>query len=84
MKPNCALDRPTVLCLYGPGFQRQVPEHIKFLSERSKKMKEQRERHCCEIRSQLTKFTVYQKSSGISAIVTLIVDLFLSAKLPLL
>ena len=26
--PNCALDRRTVLCLYVPGFQRQIFKHI--------------------------------------------------------
>ena len=41
-RPNCALDRRTVLCLYVPGFHRQVFKHGKILSERSKKMKEQK------------------------------------------
>ena len=26
-RPNCALDRSTILCLYVPGFQRQVFKH---------------------------------------------------------
>ena len=30
------------MCLYVPGFQRQVFKHIKVLAERSKKMKEQK------------------------------------------
>ena len=42
MRPNCALDRSTVLCLYVPGFQRQVIKHVKILSEQSKKIKEQK------------------------------------------
>ena len=41
-RPNCALDRSTVLCLYVPGFQRQVVEHVKILSGRSKESKEQK------------------------------------------
>ena len=41
-RPNCALDRRTILCLYVTGFHRQVFEHVKFLSERSKEMKEQK------------------------------------------
>ena len=51
-----------ILCLYVPGFQRQVPKHVKILSEQSKKMKEQKERFerlCCGIRLQLTKRTVW-------------------------
>ena len=54
-RPNCALDRSTNLCLYVPGFQKQVLKHVKILSERSKETKEQkknkkeqRERTCCE------------------------------------
>ena len=27
-RPNCALDRSTILCLYVPGFQRQVFKHV--------------------------------------------------------
>ena len=42
MRPNCALDRRSILCLYVPGFQRQVFKHIKILSERSKENKEQK------------------------------------------
>ena len=41
-RPNCALDRSTILCLYVPGFQRQVFIHVKILSERSKRRKEQK------------------------------------------
>ena len=40
--PNCALDGRIILFLYIPGFQRQVFKHIKILSERSKKIKEQK------------------------------------------
>ena len=42
MKPNCALDKHTLLCLYVPGFQRQVSKHVEILSERSKEMKNRR------------------------------------------
>ena len=28
MRPNCALDRSTILCLYVPGFQRQVLKYV--------------------------------------------------------
>ena len=41
-RPNCALDRSTILCLSVPGFQRQVFKHVKILSERSKESKEQK------------------------------------------
>ena len=41
-RPNCALDRRTILCLYVPGFQRQVFKQVKILSERSKGNKEQK------------------------------------------
>ena len=41
-RPNCALDRSTILCLYVPGFQRQVFKDVKILSERSKESKEQK------------------------------------------
>ena len=41
-RPNCALDRSIILCLYVPGFQRQVFKHVKILSERSKESKEQK------------------------------------------
>ena len=34
-KPNCALDRRTILCLYSPGFQKQIFKHVKILSKRS-------------------------------------------------
>ena len=33
-RPNCALERSTILCLYVSGFQRQVFKHVKILSER--------------------------------------------------
>ena len=36
------MDRRTILCLYVPGFHRQVFKHVKTLRERSKKMKEQK------------------------------------------
>ena len=42
MRPNCALDRRTILCLFIPGFQRQVFKHGKILSERSKRLKKQK------------------------------------------
>ena len=41
-RPNCALDRRTILCLHVPGFHRKVIKHVKSLSERSKRMKEQK------------------------------------------
>ena len=41
-RPNCALHRSSILCLYVPGFQRQVFKHVKILSERSKESKEQK------------------------------------------
>ena len=41
-RPNSALNRSKVLCLYVPGFQRQVFKHVKVLSERSKESKEQK------------------------------------------
>ena len=41
-RPNCALDRRTILCLYVPGFQRQVFKHVKTLSKRSKKNNKQK------------------------------------------
>ena len=34
-RPNCALDKHTILCLHVPGFQIQVLEHVRILSERS-------------------------------------------------
>ena len=37
-RPNCALDRSKILCLYAPGFLR----HVKILSERSKRRKGQK------------------------------------------
>ena len=42
MRPNCALDRRTILCMHVPGFQRQVFKNVKILSERSNEMKEQK------------------------------------------
>ena len=41
-RPNCALDRHTIFCLYAPGFQRQVFKDVIILSERSKEMNEQK------------------------------------------
>ena len=41
-RPNCALDRRTFLGLYVRGFQNQGFKHVKILSERSKRMKEQK------------------------------------------
>ena len=41
-RPNCALDRRTILCLYVPGFHRQVFKPVEILSERSKESKEQK------------------------------------------
>ena len=61
-RPNCALDRRTILCLKVPGFQRQVLKHVKTLTEQSKKSnnkKERKERPCCGIRLQFTKCTVW-------------------------
>ena len=40
-RPNCALDRRTILCLYDPGFQRQAFKNVKTLSEQSNKINEQ-------------------------------------------
>ena len=59
---NCALDRRTILWLCVPGFQRQVFKHVKTLSERSMKMKEQRERPCCGIRLYFPKSTVWPRN----------------------
>ena len=42
MMPNCALYRRTILCLYIPGFQSEVFKLNKILSERLKRMKEQK------------------------------------------
>ena len=44
-RPNCALDRRTILCLYVPGFQSQVFKHDKILSEQSKRMIEQKKKN---------------------------------------
>ena len=41
-RPNCALDRRTILYLYVSGFQRQVFNHVGIFSERSQKKKEQK------------------------------------------
>ena len=38
-RPNCALDRRKILCLYVPGFQRQVYKHVKILSEKTKEQR---------------------------------------------
>ena len=43
-RPNCALDMRTILCLYVPGFQRQVFKHVKIVLERSKEMKKQKKK----------------------------------------
>ena len=65
-RPNNALDKRTILCLYGPGFQRQVLKHVKFVSERSKEMKEQkknRESPCSGIRLLFPKSTVWPRNA---------------------
>ena len=41
-RPNCALDRRTALCLYVPGFQRQVFKRVNVFSERIEESKEQK------------------------------------------
>ena len=41
-RPNCALDRRTILCLHVPGFHRKVFKHVKILSERSKESKKKK------------------------------------------
>ena len=41
-RPNCALDRRTILCLYVPEFQNQGFKHVEILLEKSKRMKEQK------------------------------------------
>ena len=41
---NCAQDRRTILCLYVPGFHRQVFKHVKILWEQSKRMKEHKKK----------------------------------------
>ena len=41
-RPNCALDRRTIFCLYVPGFQRQVFKHVNLLREQSKESEEQK------------------------------------------
>ena len=65
-RPICALDRRTILCLYVPGFQRQIFNHVEILSERSKKMRElkknKRARPFCGIRLQFTKNTVWSRN----------------------
>ena len=40
--PNCALDMRTFLCLYVPGFKKQVFKHFNFVTEQSKEMKEKK------------------------------------------
>ena len=53
-RPKCALDMRTFLCLYVPGFQRQLFKHVKIfvetikMNERTKE--EQPKCHCCGIR----------------------------------
>ena len=42
LRGQTVLDRSTILCLYVPGFQRQVFKHVTILSERSKRRKEQK------------------------------------------
>ena len=64
-RPNCALDRRTFLCLCVPGLHKQVFNHVKILSERSKNERtkeEQRERPCFGICLQCTKFTVWPRN----------------------
>ena len=41
-RPNCALDRRTILCLYVPGFQRQVFKMLKFCRNDQRKVKHKR------------------------------------------
>ena len=41
-KPNCALDRRKILCLFVPGFQRQVFEQVKFCWNDQRKLKNKR------------------------------------------
>ena len=41
-RPNCALDRRTILCLYVPEFEKQVFKNVKILSELSKELNEQK------------------------------------------
>ena len=41
-RPNCALDRRTILGLYVAGFQKQVFKNVKILSEQSKEMKKEK------------------------------------------
>ena len=64
-RPNCVLDRRTILCLYVPGFQRQVFERVIFLSQRSKKRKEKKEeqkvRPCNGIRLHFTNCAVWPR-----------------------
>ena len=57
-RPNCSLDKRTMLCLYVPGFQRQVFANVKNLSE----MEVQRERPCYGIHIQFTKCTVWPRN----------------------
>ena len=38
------MDRRTVLCLYVPGFSKQVFKHVSILSEPSPKIKEQKKK----------------------------------------
>ena len=43
-RPNCALGRRTFLCVYVLGFQRLILKHVKVLSARSMRMKEQKKK----------------------------------------
>ena len=61
-RPNCALDRRTILYLYVPAeFQRQVNKHVYFFVETMEinegPKKEQRERPCCGIVWRFSKCT---------------------------
>ena len=60
-RPNCALDKRVILCLFFPGFLKQVYKHVKILLEQSKKLDEQNKNKeedlCCEYRSQFAKCT---------------------------
>ena len=43
-RPNCALDRRKISCLYVPGFQSQVYKHDEGFSEQIKKFKKQKKK----------------------------------------
>ena len=55
-----------ILCLYDPGFQRQVFKHVQILSKqyKKKKKKENKEHPCCGIPLQFTKSTIWPRSVG--------------------